>query len=199
MRMPALIAMLSLSSLALTACAGPGEYVWFNEVPRDTAPPSNDYVINVGDLISIRALSHDEMTTRVKVRTDGRIAIPILGEIEARGKRPGALRAELEARLKDYLVTPSVTVNVEEAQPITITVLGEVLRPGTYNIDPTYGVAAALALGGGVTEYASRDSIYVVRSMPKHQRIRFTYEAVSRGQNGAGAFPLRAGDVVVVE
>jgi polysaccharide export outer membrane protein len=193
--------MLALTMLAAApvGCAGPGEYVWFSEVARD-APPGSEYVIAVGDLVNIRVLNQEPMATRVRVRSDGRIGFPIIGEIEARGKRPGALRAELEARLKDFLVAPTVTVNVEEAQPVTVFLLGEVVRPGAYPVDPmTTTLAGAIALGCGLTEYASRDRIFIVRSSPKRQRIRFTWEAVSRGEGGAGAFPLHTGDLVVVE
>jgi polysaccharide biosynthesis/export protein len=181
----------------LAACTGPGTYVWFSALPAEAL--SGEYLINVGDIVSIRVLSHEEMTTRVRIRADGRIALPIIGEIEARGKRPSALRSEIETRLKDYIVTPTVTLNIDETQAAHIVVLGEVVHAGVFPLEPNARIADALALSGGVTEYATRDRIFVVRTLPDRMRIRFTYEAVIRDNGHAIAFRLHPDDVVVVE
>src|SRR5262249_49260020 len=126
-------------------------------------------------------------------------AMPVLGDIEIRGKRPTAIKSELEARLKDYVNTPSVTITVEEFQPIVISVLGEVSKVGSYPLDPRATVAQALASAGGLTEFASRDRIFVVRAAPQRMRVRFTYEDISRGRPASSGFVLRDGDLVVVE
>jgi polysaccharide export outer membrane protein len=180
------------------ACSGPGQYVWFNQLPPESESNS-EYHIGVGDVISIKMLGHEDMSVRGRVRADGRIALPLIGEVEARGKRPSSLRAELEGRFKDYVVSPSVTLNVEESQPMTVVLLGEVTRPGAYTLEPNTRLVQALALGGGLTEFASRDSIFVVREDPKPVRIRFTFDAVSRNRESAADFPLHRGDFVVVE
>lgn len=181
------------------ACMGSGSYVWFTELPPEMTAERSEYLISAGDILNVRVLGHEEMNVREKVRPDGRIAIPIVGEVEARGKRPGALRAELEARLKDYINVPSVMLNVDEPQPINIVVMGEVTRPGAYPVDPNAGLAHALAMGGGLTDFASRDSIYIVRQVPTAMRIRFTYAAITRNIGRAAIFPLHAGDMIVVE
>ncbi len=168
-------------------------------MPPQTTLASNEYVIAVGDLVSIRVLGHEEMTLKQRVRSDGRLALLLIGDVEASGKRPSALRAELEGRLKDYIVSPSVAVNIDEAQPTTILVLGEVAKPGAYPLDEDPRLAHALAVGGGLTDYASRSGIFVVRAQPKPMRIRFTYEDVSRNVGGAADFPLHRGDQVEVE
>ncbi|MDP9035921.1 MAG: polysaccharide export protein [Myxococcota bacterium] len=184
---------------AAASCAGPGNYVWFTSLPPEAVAPTTDFVIDSGDVINVRILGHEDMSTHTRVRADGRLALPIIGEVEARGKRPSALRTEIEARLKDYVVMPSVTVNIEEARPITVSMLGEVLRPGVYPVEANAHLAQAMALAGGVTEFATRDRVFVVRSLPQPTRIRFTYQAILRDQDRAGSFPLRAGDVIVVE
>jgi polysaccharide export outer membrane protein len=184
---------------AIAGCAGTGEFVWFNQMPPETAAASSEYIIGVGDIVSIRVLGHEEMTLRQRVRTDGRLALMLIGDIEARGKRPSALKSELEARLKDYIVSPSVVVNVDETQPLTVLLLGEIGHPGAVPLDPDRRLAHALALGGGLTDFASRSSIYVVRNEPKRVRIRFTYESIYRNVGGAGDFVLHRGDVVEVE
>jgi polysaccharide export outer membrane protein len=196
-----LAAALCLAGVAATAaCSSTGQYVWFDSLPPSVANAPADYLLNVGDTVEIRVLGHEDVSVaKEKVRVDGRIAVPLIGEVEARGKRPSALRAELEGRLKDFIVSPSITVNVVDVQQMTVVVLGEVLHPGAYLVDQNVSLAHALALGGGLTEYASRDGIYVVRQQPTAMRIRFTYTAVMRNEGRGGEFPLHPGDSVEVE
>jgi polysaccharide export outer membrane protein len=184
---------------ALVGCTGPGQYVWFERLPPETPASRVEYLIGIGDTVNIRVLGHDEMNVRQHLRGDGRLALLLIGEVEATGKRPSALRAELEGRLKDYIVSPSVAVNVEESAPQTVVLLGEVAHPGAYPLEHDTRLSHALALGGGLTEYASHDGIFVVREDPSPARIRFTYEAVRRNVDHAGEFQLRPGDIVEVE
>jgi polysaccharide export outer membrane protein len=180
------------------ACGGAGSYVWVQDLPPP-ASPNAEYLVQVGDTVNVRVLGQDGMTTRTRVRADGRIALPMIGDVEVRGKKPSSLRAELEARFKDFLVAPSVTFNVEEFAPVHVSVLGEVGRPGVFPVAPQGGIAEALAAAGGCTDWADRDRIFVLRNEGKPLRIRFTWEAITRGDVAASRFVLRDGDVVVVE
>jgi polysaccharide export outer membrane protein len=191
-------ALVSLTfALAFSGCAAPGQFVWFSSLPATGANARGDYLINVGDTIDVRSI-HEEVSIKEKVRVDGRIGIPLIGEVEARGKRPSALRAEIEGRLKDFYVAPGITVNVEEVQQMTVLVLGEVAHPGAFLVEQNVPLVHVLALGGGLTEYAARDSIYVIRQQAP-QRVRFTYQAILRNEGHAGDFPLHPGDLVEVE
>jgi polysaccharide export outer membrane protein len=191
---------MATATIALGAgCAAPGQYVWFSSLPAAATSGNADYLINSGDTLDVRVLNHEDISVKEKVRVDGRIAVPLIGEVEARGKRPSALRAELEGRLKDFIVSPSITVNVLEFQPMTVLLLGEVQHPGAFQVEPNVPLAHVLALGGGLTEYASRDGIFVVRQQPTPQRVRFTYQAVIRNEGRAGDFPIHPGDQVEVE
>jgi polysaccharide export outer membrane protein len=166
-----------------------------NDLPPDPAS-AHDYRFNVGDTLTIRVFGQEPMTTKTRVRTDGKIAFPILGEVEVKGKRPADVAKELETKLVEYVVTPHVTVSVEDVQPLTVSVLGEVSKPGVFALQPGAGVAQAIASASGTTDFASKDGVYVLRN---NQRIRFTLEAVNRGEGRAGSFVLQSGDVVVVE
>lgn len=188
-----------LLGMTIGACAGPGEYVWFRDLPPGTTQTNTEYIIGVGDVVSIRVLGREEMTVKERVRSDGRLGLLLIGDVVAKGKRPSALKAELEGRLKDYIVSPSVVVNIEEVQPTDILILGEVTRPGAYPLNDDPRLAHALAVAGGLTLYASRDSIFVVRAEPGPMRIRFSYNAISRNIGRAGDFPLHRGDIVEVE
>jgi polysaccharide biosynthesis/export protein len=182
-------------------CSGPGAFVWVSELPHEytSRPSEQGYLIRDGDVVAVRVFNQEALSTRAKVRSDGRIAIPVIGDIEVRGHRPSALKGELEARLKDYVNAPSVTVSVEEFQPITVSVLGEVTKAGSFPLDPRAGVAQVLANAGGLTDFASKDRIFVIRTVPQPVRVRFTYEDITRGAPASVGFLLHDGDLVVVE
>jgi polysaccharide export outer membrane protein len=201
LRLACALALVVLDGLAIASngCASSGQYVWFSALPPQSELANSEYVIAVGDTVSIRVLGHEEMTLKQKVRSDGRVALLLIGDVVAAGKKPSALKAELEGRLKDYIVSPSVAVNIDEVQALTVLVLGEVTRPGVIPLEQDPRLARALALAGGLTDYASRSGIYVVRGQPKPVRIRFTYESISRDINGAGDFLLQRGDLIEVE
>lgn len=187
-------ALLGLPTLA--SCASTSPYVWVSDLPQ--ARVAGDYVIATGDVLAIKVFNQENMSTRARVRSDGKIALPFLGDVAVRGKSPAAVSKELARRLAQYVISPGVTITVEETLPTSVSVLGEVTRPGLYTVEESAGVLQALAVAGGLTDYASHESIYVMRRTPA-QRIRFTYASLTDSQSPAATFRLRAGDVLVVE
>jgi len=135
------------------------------------------------------------------VRSDGRITMPLLGDVEVEGKTTEQIARGLENQLRTskLVLNPRVTVQVDEVKPITVAVLGNVVRSGTYPLGPNAGVAEALASAGGLTEFAHKDQIYVLRHTPEEVRIRFTFQSLTGQTRGAVQFRLRNGDVVVAE
>lgn len=193
---PALLLVL----LGAGGCASSGPYVWYSELPRDDwGVPADQYVIGAGDTVNINVYLQEGMSSSLKVRRDGLVGLPLIGEIRVAGKTPYAVAREIEERLKKFIVSPRVTVNVVESQPIQISTLGEVTNRGTLSLEPPARLVQALAQAGGLAEYADESRIFVLRQFPKFQRIRFTYEAIMNNQGGAATFPLRTGDVIVVE
>jgi polysaccharide export outer membrane protein len=190
---------LVLSALVFVAtlgCSGGGSYVWVNELPLDQT--ADEYVVGSGDLLSVRVYNQENLSTHARVRSDGKIAMPLIGEVEVRGKPPALVSKDLEVRLKEFMLSPIVTITVEETQATSVTVVGQVVHPGIYTVDANSGVLQALAVAGGFNDYASRGSIYVLRRSPA-PRVRFTYAALSLGEGRAAMFRIRTGDVVVVE
>lgn len=185
----------ALVALPLVGCGG-APFVWINELPQQQT--ADEYVIAPGDMVGVRVFNQENMSTRARVRSDGKVALPFLGDVELRGKTPAAVSRELGVRFKEYVVSPIVTVSLEETQPTAVSVLGEVVHPGNYTLDASSGVLQALAAAGGFSDYASRDAIYVVRRA-SGPRVRFTFASLAQGQSRAAAFRLRAGDVVIVE
>lgn len=187
-------------ALGASGCAGAGQYVWFGEMPpTERANLTGDYVIGVGDSISIRVFEQEGLSGDAKIRTDGKIALPLVGEIIAAGKRPLELSREIETALKQFIVNPRVTINVSASQPISVTVVGEVTRIGVLTLEPPARLVEAMAQSGGVGEFGDKDKIFVLRQFPSYKRIRFTWDAILRNQDNAAQFPLRTGDVIVVE
>ena len=183
----------------LGACAPSGPFVSVEDFTKADPPEAASYLIQEGDLLRIQVWNQDAMSTRARVRSDGRISVPFLKDVEVAGKTPAALGTELEGLLKDYVNHPVVYVVVEESRPATVSVIGEVTRAGVYPLDNGGGVAQALAAAGGLTPFAHKSRIFVVRAGPPRARIRFGYDALVEATGPAAAFRLRPGDVVVVE
>jgi polysaccharide export outer membrane protein len=169
--------------------------------PNRANAPAGAYIITSGDLLNIRVYNQDTISTRGRVGPDGKIAIPLVGELDAKGLSPANLSRQIEARLKPFIVAPSVATLVEEAQPVKVAVVGEVGHPAVLAVTPGAGVLQVLALAGGLTEYANRDRIFVLRDRPARGpfRIRFAYQDLIRGLGRAATFRVQSGDTVVVE
>lgn len=181
-------------------CASAGQYVWFSELPAaEQGHVAGDYVIGIGDTINIRVYEQESLSGELKVRSDGKIALPLAGEVVVAGKRPLELSRELEGSLKEFVVSPRVTVNVTEARAVTVTTVGEVGTVGAVTLEQPARLVDALAKAGGLNEYADSSRIFVLRQFPSFRRIRFEWQAIKRNEGGAAAFLLRNGDVVVVE
>lgn len=184
-------------------CTTPGRFVWVDQY-RDPAPPlTADYQLQQGDVVSIRVLGHEDMSgAQLKVRADGKITAPYVGDVDVAGKPPTQVAGELTAAMRAYVQNPVVAVTVDEPRPFTVSVLGEVARPGNYTLESGANVLHALASAGGLTQFAHEDGVYVLRRAAGEEqptRIRFDYRALSRAEGAAAAFRLRSRDVVVVE
>jgi polysaccharide export outer membrane protein len=187
---------------AAPGCKTVGEYVWVDDLPQTPQVTDREYVIQSGDVISIRVWGQEGMSSKGKVRPDGRISVPFVNDVEAAGRTPAALAKAIQAKLKDFIVNPVVTVTLDDARPLQVSVLGEVAKPGSFNLDQNAGVLQAIAVAGGMTPFASKDSIMVIRQKPgggSPLRIRFTYESLTQLKGRAASFRLQGGDVVVLE
>ncbi|GAO03660.1 polysaccharide biosynthesis/export family protein [Anaeromyxobacter sp. PSR-1] len=193
---------LALAALLVASCGPTGRYVRAEDLP----PTQGDaeYRVARGDVIGIRVWNQDNMSVeRTRVREDGRVSMPFLQDVPAAGSTPTELSQRIQTQLKTYVVNPVVTVTVVEMQPLRVSVTGEVMRPGVYEMDRGAGVLSALAAAGSFTEFAHRDRVFVLRHGPAPgdpvTRIRFEYDALVRADKRSAGFRLQPGDVVVVE
>lgn len=184
----------------LTGCYTPrGAYV---EVDQWAVSEDSGYLISTGDVLQVRVFQQEAMSARVKVRADGKVSLPLVNDMPAAGKSPTAFAQEIQLRLKEFINNPVVTVSLEESRPLVVSVLGEVVRPGVVPLESGSGVLQAVAASGGLTDFAHRDGLFVLRKVlgrPAPKRIRFTWEALTQGEGSAARFVLQPGDVVVAE
>lgn len=156
------------------------------------------YRVGPEDVIEVFVWKEPELSTTVTVRPDGRITLPLAGEIEAAGKSSSELQQEIATSLKRYLAQPVVTVMVKAVNSPQISVIGEIRKPGRYRIAQRATVLDAIALGGGFTEYARPQSVVVLRRTPSGvRRIPVDVRALLR--NGNTPLALEPGDTVYVE
>jgi polysaccharide biosynthesis/export protein len=193
-------AVMALAVLALCACATSSTpFVWANDYQDPAGPTQPGYTIQPGDVLGIRVFNQPDMSTRARVRDDGKISVPFLNDVMVAGLAPDALASQLQSKLREFINAPVVTVSLEEGHAFQVAVIGEVAKPGVYPVPVGAGVLPALAAAGGFNLYASRDRIFVVRNAPQRVRIRFTYEQLTDSQAKASGFRLRPGDSIVVE
>jgi len=171
-----------------------------DKVAPQSAPaaPSGSYTIGPEDLLYIGVWKNEALSRQVPVRPDGMISIPLLNDVRAAGLTPMQLREILVRRLSDYMPNPEVSVIVQEVHSPKVSVLGEVAHPGRYDLKGRTTVLDLLALAGGLTQFASRSRIVILRNEGAHaNRIRFDYDKAM--QDGAqGNFELRPGDILLV-
>jgi len=183
---------------AAIGCAGLGDYVWADALPEAPANAPGEYRLAPGDLIFVRVFNQDPISGRTRVRPDGQVTIPFVNDVPAAGRTTQELAKTLEVRLLDFIKAPVVTVFLEELGPAQLSVIGEVARPGVYPLERGQGVLRALAAAGGLTEFAHKDRIFLVRA-GNPGRIRFTLEALSTPGSRSARFRLQTDDVVIVQ
>src|SRR5882757_8975355 len=124
------------------ACASTAGSISVEQFPQEPVPV-NEYTIGIGDNLNVQAFNEPNLSGSVRVRTDGRITLTLMGELVAAGKTPLALSREIETGLKAVLNLPQVTVTVLESSPLTISVLGQVGHPGMQSLPRGPGVSSA--------------------------------------------------------
>ena len=169
-------------------------------VVRETDPAPREYVIGREDVLAIDVWREPEISRVEPVRPDGRITLPLIGEVRASGKTPSALEHEIGQKLSDYIHDPAVTVIVQQANSHHFNIIGDVLRPGSYSLSGPMTVLDAIAVAGGFREFAKLTRIYVVRRKADGAslRIRFNYKNAVRGSQRELNLQLKPGDTVIV-
>lgn len=167
------------------------------EAGASTLPTTAAYRLGPADVVAVFVWKEPDLSTRATVRPDGKINLPLAGELIAAGKTTDELEGEITSRLKKYLDLPVVTVSVSEVNSPKISVLGEVRRPGRFLIPQRTTVLDAIAMSGGFTAYAHRGRVVVLR--PTRSGVERIPVDVKQLLRGGRAFYLEPGDVVHVD
>jgi polysaccharide export outer membrane protein len=158
------------------------------------------FIIGVDDVLAINVWKEAEISRSVPVRSDGKISLPLVGEVTAAGETPKRLEDEIAKKLENYISEPEVTVIVQEIRSQRFNILGLVARPGSYALGGPITVLDAIALAGGFRDFAKQKSIYVLRQNGdgSQTRLAFNYKDVIKGRNSTQNVKLEPRDTVVV-
>jgi polysaccharide export outer membrane protein len=167
-------------------------------VNRAAAAATAEYLIGPEDVLDISVWKNPELSRKVPVRPDGRVSLPLINDIQAAGLTPSQLRDQLAKRLAEFVPSPEVSVIVQEVQSLKVAVVGAVKTPGRFMLKSPATVLECIALAQGLTEFANRERIVVLRqNNGSTQRIPFNYRKVSEGDEQDNFF-VRPGDIIVV-
>ena len=165
---------------------------------RAAAAPVAEYQIGPEDVLDISVWKNPELSRKVPVRPDGKVSLPLVNDIQAAGLTPSELREQLAKRLAEYVPTPEVAVIVAEVQSLRVSVVGAVKTPGRFMLKSPATVLECIALAQGLTEFAARDRIVVLRqSGSTTQRIPFNYNKIANSSDQENFF-VKPGDIIVV-
>ena len=164
------------------------------------AAHDDTFIIGSSDVLAINVWKEPEVSRSLPVRSDGKISLPLVGEVQASGLTPKQLEQEIAKNLTSYISEPEVTVIVQEIRSKRFNVLGQVARPGTYALSNPTTVLDAIAVAGGFRDFAKQKSVYVLRQNADgtESRLRFNYKEVIQGKNMKQNVPLQPHDTIVV-
>jgi polysaccharide export outer membrane protein len=157
-----------------------------------------DYRLVAGDKLRIEVYKDPQLSQSLQIRPDGKITLPLVGDVAAAGATPRELAQQLTERLREYVTAPVVTVIVAETMPALVYVMGEVNSPGAQPLAEPISVLQALAVAGGFKDFANPKKIRILRKGANGslQTIPFNYKEAVEG-TGRPVL-LQPGDTVIV-
>ena len=194
---PAARAQTERAAAAAPASPAPGG----EEAASPSAKPHDgSFIIGNDDRLSINVWKEPELTQTVPVRSDGKISLPLIGEVEASGRTPLQLENDIAGKLRAFITEPDVTVMVTQINSEKFNILGRVIRPGSYSLTATTTVLDAIAMAGGFQDFARQKSVYILRQNPGggETRIPFNYKEMIKGKNPEQNIKLEPHDTVIV-
>jgi polysaccharide export outer membrane protein len=185
---------------ASSQAAGAASSVTQPETGTSTKAHDDSYVIGNDDHLSINVWKEPDLTKNIPVRSDGKISLPLVGEMQASGRTPLQLESDISSRLRNYITAPEVTVIVEQINSKKYNILGYVGRPGAYALTLTTTVMDAIALAGGFKDFAKSKGVYILRQNPDgtQSRLTFNYKDFIKGKNLSQNVKVEPGDMIIV-
>jgi len=171
-----------------------------SSAPARTTRPDDTFIIGNDDVLSINVWKEPDLTKQLPVRSDGKISLPLIGDIQAAGRTPSQLEQDIADRLKSYITDPQVVVIVQEIHSLKFNILGEVTKPGSYPLTVGTTIVDAIAIAGGFKDFAKKKGIYVLRQGLSGSQLRFefNYQDFIKGKDTKQNIQLKPHDTVVV-
>jgi polysaccharide export outer membrane protein len=169
-----------------------------SHLPAASSAVSSQFVLGAADIIHVNVWKNTELSQTVTVDPNGFISLPLLGDVQVAGMTANELGRALTAKLNSFLMNPLVTVSVVDIRSRQVYVLGQVNKPGGYSLIAPIKVLQLIAQAGGLSNYANRKSIVILRSSPSGTtRLSFNYNTVIHGDSKQN-IDLQPGDTVIV-
>ncbi|HLY40573.1 MAG TPA: polysaccharide biosynthesis/export family protein [Terracidiphilus sp.] len=163
-------------------------------------PHNDSYVIGNDDKLDINVWKETEVSKVIPVRSDGKISLPLVGEIQASGRTPLQLEQAIAEKLKAFMTDPQVTVIVEQVNSKKYNILGEIGRPGSYSLTLSTTIMDAIAAAGGFRDFAKRSNVYILRTNADgtQTRINFNYKEFIKGKHLEQNVKIEPQDTIIV-
>jgi polysaccharide export outer membrane protein len=166
---------------------------------EDIQPTPEDYVIGEEDVLTVTVWKEKDLSGTAVVRPDGKITVPLVGELYVVGMKPAQLQKMLEEKFKPFITMAQVSVTVNQINSRKIYLIGQVVREGTVPINNSMTILQVLAGAGGLRDFAKRKKIYLLRKQGDEEiRFPFDYDAAIRGRNTEQNIRVEPGDTIVV-
>lgn len=177
--------------------------------PVASGPPASDvnskahdatYLIGNDDKLAISVWKEPDLTRSLPVRSDGKISLPLVGEIQATGRTPLQLESDIGSKLKNFITVPEVTVIVEQINSKKYNIVGYVNRPGSFPLTASTTIMDAIALSGGFRDFAKTKGVYLLRQNDdgSQTRFKFNYKDFIKGKDLAQNIRLQPQDTIIV-
>ena len=167
-------------------------------------PVSKEFLLGPEDVLEVSVWRNQDLSRSVVVRPDGKISLPLIGDVQASGLNASQVAAKIAAKLTEFKENPNVSVSLKEVNSYFIYVLGEVLKPGKYPLKSYVTVLQGISMAGGFTPFASKNRMQVIRTntnedgKEKQIRIPVPYNELVSGKGKIENFILKSGDTIVV-
>jgi polysaccharide export outer membrane protein len=168
---------------------------------KATLTVTSDYILGPEDVLDIAVWKNADLSKTVTVRPDGKISLPLIGDVVAVGKTTRQLADAISAKLKEYKENPQVSIVVSQVNSYAIYVLGEVMHPGKFPLKSKVTILQAITLAGGFTPIAARNKIVVFRfseNGDKDVKIKANYDDIVLRDSASQNIALMPGDTLVV-
>ncbi|MBS0171924.1 MAG: polysaccharide biosynthesis/export family protein [Nitrospira sp.] len=190
-----------LVAAASSATAASGARHGGEGAEKSSLTVTPDYIMGPEDVLEITVWKNADLSKQVQVRPDGRISLPLIGDVSAVGRTAAQLTEEISARLKSYMENPTVSILVREVNSYQIYVLGEVNAPGKYPLKSKTTLLQAITIAHGFTQVAARNKIVVFRFGKDGEglnKIKASYDDIVLRDGSDQNIELKPGDQIVV-